>query len=96
MCSTIVANRLMGTANAPNLERRTLLTVPLTLLLICVFQALGLALVAATGFGFYQLWDLTRLFLWTITNPTPSLWGACAFGGLGLALALFERRLRKA
>jgi hypothetical protein len=92
----LLAGWLMGTANAPNLERRPLFTGAFTLLLICVFQALGLALLAATGFGFYQLWDLTRLFLWTITNPTPSLWGACAFGGLGLMLALFERRLKKA
>ena len=92
----LVAGWLMGTANAPNLERRPVLNFPLTLLLICVFQALALALMTATGFGFYQFWDLTRVFLWTITSPTPSLWAACAFGALGLALALFERRLRKA
>lgn len=92
----LVAGWLMGTANAPNLERRPVLNFPLTLLLVWVFQAMALALVAATGFGFYQLWDLTRLFLWAITNPTPSLWTGCGFGALGLALALFERRLRKA
>lgn len=92
----LVAGWLAGSANAPNLDRQPLVSAVLTFLLICVFQALGLTLVAATGFAFYELWDLTRLFVWTLSNPGAPLVTGCLFGAAGLALAHFERRLRKA
>jgi hypothetical protein len=92
----VVSGWLMGSANGPNLDRRPVTAAAVTLLLIGVFQVAGLTLIAAMKFGYYQLWDLTRLYFWMLSSPSAHLVTGCLAGAAGLSLALFERRLRKA
>lgn len=91
----IVAGWLMGSANGPNIDRHPVGTPLATLGFVFLFQVLGLTMLAATQFGFYQLSEWARLFLWTLKSFPASLVAGFFAGSAGLALALFERRLHK-
>lgn len=91
----VVAGWLMGSANGPNFDRHPVATPAATLILVFLFQTLGLTMLAATQFGFYQFSEWTRLFFWTARSLPANLVAGCLAGAAGLSLAWFERRLKK-
>ena len=92
----LVAGWLMGSANAPNLERQPVVNGLLMLLLVFILQTLGWTLHTAAQIGYQEWSDLTRIFVLTaLSLPTKLVLGFLA-GSAGLGMSVLEKRLRKA
>jgi hypothetical protein len=65
-----------------------------TLILVILFQVLGLVMLAATPSGFSRPDDWARLFVWTLYTPSANLVAGCVAGAVGMSLSMLERRLK--
>lgn len=90
----VVSGWLMGSANGPNLDRHPVGTPLTTLILVMLFQVLGLVMLAAVQFGFHRPDDWARLFVWTLYTPSANLVAGCVAGAVGMSLSMLERRLK--
>ena len=86
----------MGLANGPNFERRPLVAPIITVGLIIVLQAVGLALMTGSRIGANTSGHLATVFIWTMGAMPPALILGIVAGSLGISMGLLERRLRPA
>ena len=94
--AALVTGWLMGLANGPNFERRPWLAPIITVSLVIVLQAVGLALITGSRIGASTPGQLATVFIWTMGAMPPNLILGIVAGALGISMGLLERRLQRA